>query len=256
MKKMSGILMVMLFSYVLANVLWISISDAAVPHLINYQGKLTDSGGNPLNGTYSITFRIYDAETAGNLLWEETQANLMINKGVFNVLLGSVNNTLAGLSADKVCYLEIKVGNEVMSPRQRMGSSLYAINGVPKGVIVMWSGRILDIPPGWALCDGTNGTPDLRDKFIVGARQDDGGFSKTKVTGALTTVGGEAAHKLTIEEMPAHVHSIGCAQAGGTISAGDAWNTSGGASNTSSSGGSVPHNNLPPYYSLAFIMKL
>lgn len=36
-------------------------------------------------------------------------------------------------------------------------------------IIVLWSGAIVDIPAGWALCDGNNNTPDLRDKFIIGA---------------------------------------------------------------------------------------
>lgn len=98
---------------------------AAVPHLINYQGRLTDSGGVPLNGSYNITFRIYDAETAGQLLWEETNSGVVIQKGVFSVLLGSVTNL--DLPFDKQYFLEIKVGTEVMSPRQRVASSGYAI---------------------------------------------------------------------------------------------------------------------------------
>lgn len=39
----------------------------------------------------------------------------------------------------------------------------------PSGVICMWSGATTAIPTGWALCNGSNGTPDLRDKFVVGA---------------------------------------------------------------------------------------
>jgi hypothetical protein len=97
---------------------------AAIPHLINYQGKLTDTSNNPLTGTYAITFKIYDAETAGNLLWEETQAGVVIQKGIFSVLLGSVANL--GLAFDKPYFLEIKVGNEVMTPRQRITSAGYA----------------------------------------------------------------------------------------------------------------------------------
>lgn len=38
-----------------------------------------------------------------------------------------------------------------------------------KGIIVLWGGAIVDIPAGWALCDGYNGRPDLRDRFIIGA---------------------------------------------------------------------------------------
>ncbi|MFH1775945.1 MAG: hypothetical protein ABH952_00050, partial [Candidatus Omnitrophota bacterium] len=98
---------------------------AAVPHLINYQGRLTDTSNAPLNGSYSITFRIFDAETAGTMLWEETQASVVVQKGIFSVLLGSVTNL--GLAFDIPYFLEIKVGTEVMSPRQRITSAGYAI---------------------------------------------------------------------------------------------------------------------------------
>jgi hypothetical protein len=99
--------------------------EAAIPKLINYQGKLTDVNGNPLTGSYGITLRIYDAETAGNLLWQEAHTGVVVDKGVFSVLLGSVTNL--SLAFDNPYFLEIKVGEEVMTPRQRMTSSGYAI---------------------------------------------------------------------------------------------------------------------------------
>lgn len=102
-----------------------SLVYATVPHLINYQGRLTDTSGSPLNGSYALTFRIYDAETAGNLLWEENQTGVLVQKGIFNIMLGSVTNL--NLTFDKPYFLEIKVGGEVMTPRQRMTSAGYAI---------------------------------------------------------------------------------------------------------------------------------
>jgi len=100
-------------------------SYAAIPHLINYQGKLTDSSGTSLNGSYNITFRLYDAETAGNLLWQETQTGVLVQKGVFSILLGSV--TALNLPFDKQYYLAIQVGTDAeMSPRQRITSAGYA----------------------------------------------------------------------------------------------------------------------------------
>ena len=60
----------------------------------------------------------------------------------------------------------------------------------PVGGIIMYDGLIANIPAGWALCDGTNGTPDLRDKFVVGAWVDDAGAAKTNITGAPTKTGG------------------------------------------------------------------
>lgn len=114
---------------------------------------------------------------------------------------------------------------------------------MPSGGIIIWSGSIASIPSGWYLCDGNNGTPDLRDRFVVGAGS----------TYAVNAVGGEATHTLTIAEMPAHHHSMG-------ITHGDQDGSSSngaidGSLNTGDEGGGQPHNNLPPYRGLAFIMK-
>ena len=54
----------------------------------------------------------------------------------------------------------------------------------------MWAGLVSTIPSGWALCDGQNGMPDLRNKFIIGSYLDDAGSSKTTITGSPTKQGG------------------------------------------------------------------
>ena len=104
---------------------------SAVPHLINYQGRLTDTSGSPLNGLYNITFRIYDAENSGNLLWQGTYTSITITKGIFNILLGDGSDTgfdFSTLAFDKPYWLEIKVGtDDPMTPRQRITSAAYAI---------------------------------------------------------------------------------------------------------------------------------
>jgi hypothetical protein len=74
---------------------------ADVPMLLNYQGRLTDPSGNPKNGTFTMQFAVYDAETGGNQLpsgtpWSETQS-VTVTNGVFNVLLGSVTALPADL---------------------------------------------------------------------------------------------------------------------------------------------------------------
>ncbi len=101
-------------------------SYAEIPHLINYQGKLTDTDGNPVSdGVHSITFRIYDAADGGNLLWEETQS-ILIQRGIFACLLGGVTNL--NIPFDKPYWLAIKVGaDEEMTPRQQIASAGYAI---------------------------------------------------------------------------------------------------------------------------------
>lgn len=72
---------------------------------------------------------------------------------------------------------------------------------VPVGGIILWSGTIATIPTNWALCDGSANSPgpDLRDKFIAGAKQDDAGTAKTNLTGSLTASGAAAvsAHTLS-----------------------------------------------------------
>jgi len=104
---------------------------ASVPHLINYQGRLTDTSGAPLNGPYNITFRLYDAETAGDLLWQGTYTGASITKGIFSILLGDVSDSgfnFSNLAFDKSYWLEIKVGtDDPMAPRQRITSAGYAI---------------------------------------------------------------------------------------------------------------------------------
>ncbi len=126
------------------------------------------------------------------------------------------------------------------------GALSLAASGIPTGVICMWSGSAATIPSGWALCDGNNGTPNLKDRFVLGA----GGSY------AVGATGGEAAHTLTVNEMPSHSHSGGAswssAHAGGTSSDGPAFVNVG---STSSAGGGASHNNMPPYYALCFIMK-
>ena len=71
--------------------------------------------------------------------------------------------------------------------------------GVPVGTVLSWYGKLADIPEGFALCDGTNGTPDLRDRFVVGA----GGEY------ALGATGGEKEVKLEATQIGNHYHAVG-----------------------------------------------
>lgn len=97
--------------------------------LINFQGRLTDSVGNPVaNGNYSVAFRIYDAAAGGSVKWQETQT-VAVSGSVFSVLLGSVNPLEAGHLNGEPRYLEVQVGADPpLSPRQRFTSVPYAFN--------------------------------------------------------------------------------------------------------------------------------
>jgi hypothetical protein len=103
---------------------WHLPAVGGIPHLINYQGKLTDNSGNPLNGTYNITFKIYNAESGGTKLWEETQNGVAVSDGIFSVILGTVN--AIDLSFDSQYWLEVMVGAETITPRRRLTSIGYS----------------------------------------------------------------------------------------------------------------------------------
>lgn len=131
---------------------------------------------------------------------------------------------------------------------------------IPAGIITMWSGGISDIPEGWALCNGggilSNGSriPDLRGRFIVGYDPEDSDYDD------VGKIGGEKSHKLTVYEMPYHNHYYLLHTTGNKDSNrfSDHYNVDGidEMKQTTSTGGDQPHENRPPYYVLAYIIKL
>ena len=118
------------------------------------------------------------------------------------------------------------------------------------GVIVMWSGAIAEVPPGWGLCDGTQGTPDLRDRFVVGARVDVIGVAKCSLTGSPTQSGGSVTHTHTFTT-DGHLHGT---KSGGPFE-GDVG-TIDIVKEKDSGTTDGPSTVAVPYYALAFIMKL
>ena len=269
-----------------------STATASSKTTVNYQGYLLDSSGSPVNDTLEMVFRLYDTETGSpdTTLWTETQS-VEVRDGLFSVLLGSVEplSQLLFVQNDNL-WLGITIGAEELTPREKLASAPYALaGGLPSGVIVMWSGPLSTIPEGWSLCDGTNGTPDLRDRFIVGA-----GTSYS-----VGNMGGAASVTLSINQIPPHSHSASTNSAGShshsantNIAGGvefsksenhgranrygmatefyyDNWtdgehshavtiNDAGSHSHSvtvNNTGEGQPHENRPPYYSLAFICK-
>jgi len=157
--------------------------------------------------------------------------------------------------------------------------------GIPSGMIAMWYGLLATIPTGWAMCDGTLGTPDLRDLFVVGAGHtyivgQTGGASGTATTssaGVHDHSGATGNTTLTVDQMPTHTHksrSVGFSNVSAGHSASNTvridtftteitdWNDNTGGSlghnHTIASDGAHTHNVnvVPPYYALYYIMKL
>lgn len=138
---------------VLITVFWADVVQAlpwspqAVPPGLStgtwpYQGRLADSAGNPITDTLPMTFRIYSANSGGDMLWEERwegASNVQVSDGLFNVMLGSLNpipqNVVTGHSS---LWLGIEVDNDTeMTPRVQLGSVPFAAQAltVPDGSI-------------------------------------------------------------------------------------------------------------------------
>lgn len=112
------------------------------------------------------------------------------------------------------------------------------------GIIVIWSGAIVDIPAGWALCDGNNGTPDLRGKVVIGAG---GAFNPGDTGGSVNHT-----HDFTSD---AHDHGI--PQTAGCPGAGPNPCLDGLDTNTEVASGTTDSDGvLPPYHALCYIMKV
>ncbi len=106
----------------------VATSDAQALSLIRYQGQAVNAQGVPLEGTHALVFRLYDAETGGNKVWEETQVNVPLTGGYFSVLLGQVTSLSTVDWAAKPLWLAIKVDNDPeLTSRQRITSVPLAI---------------------------------------------------------------------------------------------------------------------------------
>jgi len=103
---------------------------ADVPGRINFQGKLLDTNKNPRNGNYNLTFRLCDtlAASCASPLWNETQSNVPVSNGVFSVQLGNSTPITPSVMAGSSVFLEIQIGAEVASPRERLATSPYAFH--------------------------------------------------------------------------------------------------------------------------------
>jgi microcystin-dependent protein len=158
----------------------------------------------------------------------------------------------------------------VTTDNTQIATTAFVRDIIPAGLISLWSGSVASIPSGWLLCDGSNSTPDLRDRFVVGA----GSTYAVNATGgsanAIVVSHNHTATSTSVVTDPGHVHSLPNAafNAAGTnvddaASSGSTGNT--GSATTgitvattttvASTGASGTNANLPPYYALAYIMK-
>ena len=160
------------------------------------------------------------------------------------------------------------------------GSNLTGVSAFVSGMIMLWSGAANAIPSGWYLCNGSNGTPDLRGRFVVGYHDGNGDYDVNDTGGAETVT-------LSTSQIPSHDHAFSGSGSsshshsftvnneysqlfhpkqsmiarGENKSGTESYGTSSatvslsisGTTNSAGSGGS--HENRPPYYALCYIMK-
>lgn len=241
--------------------------------------------------TLTFIFTVSGTPSGGSLTvyYKETQDIITDAFGVFSHIIGTgtpSSGTFSDVAFGKAhMSLKVETGGVTLldGPLQYAPYAKNSDNGVPVGGVIMWSGEVGKIPAGWALCDGTNGTPNLSGRFIVGYSSTDSDYSTMRNTG------GEKAHTLAEDEMPIHKHSgsIGDAgshnhtikthafQSAGTgtsnlgivegvtyigINASNVWAESAGnhthTVTIDNKGGGLAHENRPPYFTLAYIIRL
>lgn len=247
---------------------------------------MSASGGRNYNDILATQFVRLSGNQ--NVNGQKNFTSDVISNGLnVNTEINNINSSLSG-KANKVTTISategLSGGGDLSSNRvigiANGGVTLGKLESsvqtrlVPSGTIVMWSGNPLALPTGWLLCDGTSGTPNLKGRFIVGYDGADVDYN------SIGKVGGAKTVTLTTSQIPSHSHSMSSAGShqhyvkevvrGDEGSSGDDQtvgsydeggsnkytNYAGDHTHTiNSTGGGGAHENRPPYYALAYIMK-
>lgn len=183
--------------------------------------------------------------------------------------------------------------SSVTENSNKIATTEFVHDVLPYGAIIMWYGTIANIPTGWTLCDGTNGTPDLRNRFVIGANADTGSTATSIVTGTAAVIGGTKdsivvshSHSATTT-VGDHNHGINASDGANYVGApplaiSQGFGSTDGSidgstsitpadrdlvsfsianaslspsTSVASTGTSGTNANLPPFYALAYIMK-
>lgn len=210
-------------------------SSSSEKGLVIFDGELLPLGGDKNNCNYITIIERVESITAKGTTYEDARKR---RTAEYTHIPNGEKSKLIG---------EFEVVNEE-ARRQHY---------VPKGAIMMWSGAVGNIPAGWALCDGANGTPNLSGRFVVG-------YDASREDYAIGKTGGLPEVKLTAEQsgLPEHTHTmtgpLGKSGEKGVKGANSLLGTSVTSFTTSGAkkNAAEAHENRPPYYALAYIMKM
>lgn len=266
------------------------LSQSFAPQGYTYQGVARDPQGIVMAvQLLQVHVSIISGTPNGPVQYVETHAPTTNQFGLFTITVGQ-GTPSGGLTSFPLInwgsgahYMKVEVnfgsGLENMGITQiwSVPYALYAKRafvadsiagqnvGFPAGVIVMWSGNPSTIPQGWALCNGSNGTPDLRGRFIAGYDPNDADYNTVGNTGGQKS--NNATHQVTIDPPP---QTFTSAQSNAPRYGSLSSNTNGdvryynhthdvtvdiSSFNVTTGPPSDPENR-PPYYVLAYIMKL
>ena len=220
-----------------------------------YIGLTVDNSSgeiSPRQALLAVPYAIHasDAASASGDFTVEGRTTL---KGGLNVAAGET--TVGSLTAT----------NLVVDGTVHVGTSgeFKGYGTIPVGGIIMWNGAANKVPDGWKLCDGTEGTPNLKGRFIVGYDPSDSDYNTVGKTG------GERAVTLSKDQMPSHTHEVWGRSSGYTARHNDdaevityankGWGSSSNyqkINDSGSAGNGQAHENRPPYYALCFIMRV
>jgi hypothetical protein len=252
------------------------VADATVRTMYGTAGQIQDSaftyltspsGTNSMTATAALGMSAYVVGQRFFFVAPSTNTSACtININAIGAKAITKNGTTALVAGDIVSGAIVQVVYD--------GTQFQLLNptALPSGVITLWSGSVASIPGGWYLCNGSNGTPDLRDRFIVGAGS----------TYAVAATGGTAdaivvSHTHTADNatltgsINGTTNTTRFSSPSGILSGSNTTTADGGTPNTSgfqtlninaththtinSTGSSGTNANLPPYYALAYIMK-
>lgn len=177
------------------------VSTAATQTLTN---KTIDSASNTITvdlseATVTGTLAQFNTAVSDATLATTTTSQTLTNKTLTSPDIntpdidgGTIDGTvIGGNTAAAGSFTSVNAtGTVTANAFSGDGSALTGIEGVPSGVIAMWSGSIASIPSGWVLCDGTNSTPNLQDRFVIGA----GSTYAVDASGGATTINSVASH--------------------------------------------------------------
>jgi hypothetical protein len=246
--------------------MWVYNTGANVVDAVTHLTSLTLASALPIasggTGSNATTYCNVQTNVNGILPVVNGGTGSNASTGTGSVVLA----TSPTISSPTLTGTPVAPTASVTTDSTQIATTAFVRDIIPTGLISLWSGSVASIPSGWFLCDGSNGTPDLRNRFIVGAGS----------TYAVAATGGSAnaivvSHTHTATSTvtdPGHVHNAQAGLFGGsggefgggyafdltetTLSASTGISV---ATSVSTVGSSATNANLPPYYALAYIMK-